>query len=301
MGKCIKYLIMTLNIGVFVAGGVLFVAGLLLKLETGLLNVNVVKLWNKIQYNGAYLGTVADLATLWMIIFGGMMMSIAFLGWFGTWKKIRTCLYTYVILLIILICAEGTMVALWVALRGRGTQWLKGQMLRLLRSYNGPGYTDEVSDGWNHLFVYTRCCGVAAQYENGGTHNDFSEQSSPWYTANRISSGNGEDIPATCCQGVTMNNYANYINSDTCTATSGNPTNFYVLGCYEKTVAVIKSYSLIIMITIGLVFLIQVVAILATCMRLDRTKPPKMDSHPPPGPPPYVSIDAVLKKKFRRK
>ena len=30
---------------------------------------------------------------------------------------------------------------------------MKGQMLRLLGSYNGPGYTDEISEGWNYMFT----------------------------------------------------------------------------------------------------------------------------------------------------
>ena len=90
---CLFVLLMP-DISVQVAGGVLFVAGLLLKLETGLLNSDIVKLWNKIRYNGVYLGTIADLATLWMIIFGGLMMVIAIVGWVGTWKKFKACLIT---------------------------------------------------------------------------------------------------------------------------------------------------------------------------------------------------------------
>ena len=90
---CLFALLMP-DISVQVAGGVLFVAGLLLKLETGLLNSDIVKLWNKIRYNGVYLGTIADLATLWMIIFGGLMMVIAIVGWVGTWKKFKACLIT---------------------------------------------------------------------------------------------------------------------------------------------------------------------------------------------------------------
>ena len=47
----------------------------------------------------------------------------------------------------------------------------------------------------------------------------------------RVSSGNGEQVPATCCHGATMDNYADYINSETCTSTAGGPTNFYTEVC----------------------------------------------------------------------
>lgn len=176
---------------------------------------------------------------------------------------------------------------------------MKGRMLRLLESYNGPGYTDEISQGWNYMFTGAQCCGVRAQYDSN-TQNDFNEQDSPWYITNRISTGNGEQIPATCCHGSTMDNYADYINSGTCTSTAGGPTNFYIEGCFDKLVWTINTYSLIVLITAGIVFVMQVTAILASCMRLEKTKP-KVIGHPPPGPPPYVSIDAVLKNKKTKK
>ena len=56
-----------------------------------------------------------------------------------------------------------------------------------------------------------------------------------YYCFFRDTSGTGELVPATCCQGATTDNYASYINSATCTASATTPSNYYVtVNCHKS-------------------------------------------------------------------
>lgn len=258
--KLPKYLLIVLNFAVFLCGGIIFIAGLLLKLESGFLEGEVKTLFNNVTYNGIRMGILADALSYMMMVFGGLVMVAAILGGCGAWNKIRICLLVYVLFLILMIVAQGVMIGFWVSARGRANEWLKGRMLDLLKSYEGPTKTDTISKGWNTLFMTAECCGVNAQYANGGTNNDFSELSVPWWTTDKQAA---ENIPATCCQGVTSSIVSEYVDSDTCTR---EPQNFYTAGCYDKVKEYIYTYSLIMIITVGIIFAVEVTAIISACL-----------------------------------
>lgn len=187
-------------------------------------------------------------------------MVVAILGGCGAWNKVRPCLLIYVIFIILMIVAQGVLVGFWISARTRANEWLKGRMLDLLKSYEGPTKTDDISAGWNTLFMTAECCGVNAQYASGGTNNDFSELDVTWWNSDRSVT---EVIPATCCQGVTSSTISNYVDSATCTQT---PKNFYTAGCYDRVKEYIYTFSLMILITVAITFAVEVTAIICSCL-----------------------------------
>ncbi|XP_045207320.2 tetraspanin-18-like [Mercenaria mercenaria] len=281
--KCTKYFLVLLNVVVFLAGGACFAAGLMFKLDSGFLESDVVSLFNNIQYSNIPLGFVCDLLAYLMMCFGGLIVFVAILGMCGAWKGTKSCLWVFIVLVVFFLLVEGVLIGLWMSVRGRTDQWLRGQMLDQLKGYAGPDQTDKLSKGWNTLFMEARCCGVNDQFKDGGTNSDFTELPTTWTSGT-------DKVPATCCQGVQSDTVTNYVNSAFCTNT---PTNFYTEGCYDRVVSYINTYSLISIVACGVCILAEVMGIVGACVLIDKAKTAKVeDSHAGRSrPPPYVAID----------
>ncbi|XP_053408588.1 tetraspanin-3-like [Mercenaria mercenaria] len=291
--NCAKYLLVILNIAIFVAGGVIAVAGLLLLFESGLLNSDVITLFNNIKYGSIKLGVVLQVVCYMMIATGGIIMIVAVVGVCAAWKKIKCCLIVFVLILVFVILLQATLVGLWINVNGRSDEWLKGEMLTLVADYKGPTDTDDISKGFNKLFIKARCCGVNsyADMENHPTH---------WFTNVGDVKATKEKVPATCCQGVEDGSDITAKVDSTCTQT---PQNYYTEGCFGVTNDRIFTNLLVVTIVAAVAFLIEVAAIVMSCMVLDQTK--NRIRHSTAGtshakPPPYIGIDAVLKNKGKR-
>lgn len=253
-----------LNLLVFVAGGALLIAAFMLKFSSGFLHLDVTTLFNKVTVNRVPLGTIADANTYMMMLAGAFVMFIAILGLCGAWHHIKGCLWAYVTLTIILIMLQAVVVALWIFMRHTTDEWFRGQMLSLLTSYEGPEATDEVSRGWNKLFMKAECCAVNDEYADGGSNNDFNEVPAAWWASRGM-----DNLPATCCQGVSDETIADYVDSDICTKP---PKNFYTTGCYNTIKRIVNVYSLLTLIVIGVIFFVQVTAIVCACMLAKENK-----------------------------
>ncbi|WAR05234.1 hypothetical protein MAR_020603 [Mya arenaria] len=148
----------------------------------------------------------------------------------------------FIVLAVIFILLQGVTIGLWLSVRTKADLWLRGKMLDLLKNYAGPEATDSTSNGWNILFMKARCCGVNAQYENGGTNDDFTELPTTWTPSGT------DKLPASCCQGASTSTVSTYVSSSTCTQT---PSNFYTEGCYSRVKHYIDTYSLVTIIAAG--------------------------------------------------
>lgn len=255
-----------LNLPIFIAGGAALIAGLLLRFGTGVLENDVLKLLDQIQVNSFSLGKLTEANTYLMIIAGAFIMFIAALGLCGAWNDIKCCLWVYIIIVMLLILMQVTVIGLWIFMRQTFDTWFKGRLITLMKDYAGPEATDDTSKGWNSLFMRAECCGVNDQYSNGGTKNDFSEIPAAWW-ANRGT----DNIPATCCQGVTSDTISNYKGSSQCTAADP-PVNFYEKGCYNRIVDLVHTFSLVVLVAIGVIFFVEVMAIVCACMMVKSNK-----------------------------
>ncbi|XP_060551903.1 tetraspanin-3-like [Ruditapes philippinarum] len=288
--NCAKYLLVILNIAIFVAGGILAVAGLLLLFESGLLHTDVITLLYKIKYGSVRVGLVVQVVCYMMIATGAIIMVVAIIGICGAWKKIKCCLLVFVLILVITVLLQATLVGLWINVNGRSDEWLKGEMLTLIADYKGPTETDVVSKGFNKLFMKARCCGV-------NSYSDMESKPTSWFTVTGSVASPPEKVPATCCQGVETSSDITAKVESTCTTT---PKDYYTDGCFEVINDQVKMDLLIVCIVCAIAFMVEVAAIVMSCMLLDQTK--NRIRHANAGekhaqPPPYIGIDAVLKNK----
>ncbi|KAL4229497.1 hypothetical protein ACF0H5_012537 [Mactra antiquata] len=287
--NCAKYLLVILNIAMFVAGGVIFVAGLLLLLVSGLLNSEVITLLDCIKYDGIKMGILLQAVCYMMIAAGGIIMICSVVGICAAWKKIKCCLLIFVFLVVFIILVQGTMVGLWIRMNGTSGEWLKGELKTLLAKYNGPTDTDDISDGFNTMFMKVGCCGA-------GHYSDMETIPSPWFT--NTGSGNSEKIPSTCCQGVDSDEDITLLVSSSCTTT---PQDYYTQTCYDAIQDHIDTNLLVIALVSGIGLIVEVIGIVLTCMVLDQTKnriqSARLDRSKQNNPPPYIGIDSVLKNK----
>lgn len=281
--KCVKYFLVFLNVLIFVCGGTLFAAGLMFKLDSGFLEKNVVALFSLIQYSNLPIGFICDFLSYLMMCLGGVIFLVAILGMCGALKVVKSCLWSFIVLVVIFLLIEAALIGLWMSVQGRADQWLRGQMLDQLKDYSGPTATDTVSKGWNTLFMEARCCGVNDQFKDGGTNSDFTEIPTAWVSAT-------DKVPATCCQGVSEDTITDYENSASCTNT---PSNFYTEGCYDRVVQYIKTYSIISIVACGTCILAEILAIITACVLIDKAKN-RVGDISGSKPPPYVGIDRRL-------
>lgn len=254
-----------INVPILIGGGAIFAAGVFLKTGSGFMEPDTLALFNRIKVDAVSVGTMSDGATYVMMIAGVLIMFIALLGLCGAYFGNNSCLCCYAVIIIILLLMQITVVGLWVFMRQTFDTWFKGQLLDLLELYEGPEATDDVSKGWNKLFIYGECCGVNNQYEDG-SNNDFSEVPANWW-ANR----NGDYIPATCCQGVTEDTISKYIGKQKCPAKNP-PKKFYEQGCYNRIVDELKTFSLVVFIAVGVIFFIEILGLMQACTLMKNNK-----------------------------
>ena len=65
----------------------------MLKFDSGLLEAEVIELFNRVIVSNIPLGTLADANSYMMMISGGIIMFIAILGLCGAWHKLNGCLW----------------------------------------------------------------------------------------------------------------------------------------------------------------------------------------------------------------
>ncbi|XP_045207321.1 tetraspanin-18-like [Mercenaria mercenaria] len=274
----------------FLFGAAVFVDGVLVRFSSGFFGNDAVTLLNKVEYQNIKLGYLLSAHVYGMIIHGGFVMFKAVFGLSAAVKRNKCGLRAFVVFIIILIVVEAVSVGFWISVRGRSGEWLRGEMLDLLGSYKGPQDTDDISKGWNKLFMQARCCGVVDQFANGDTTGDFQDTQSLWFNTN----ANSEKVPATCCQGVDDDDISSTINT-ACTTT---PKNYYTQGCYEELKDLINLHSVLFFCAAGGLLILQLFAILGACMLIDRGSrvEPMFKTDRPPTPLPRV--DRVKNIKF---
>ncbi|KAL4229041.1 Tetraspanin [Mactra antiquata] len=286
--KTTRYFLILLNVIIFLAGGACAGAGLMFKLDSGVLESSVISMLNLIQYQMIPLGIICEFLAYLMICFGATILIATVVGMCGALKSNSGCLWAFIGLIIFFVVIEAVIIGLWISVWGRGDLWLRGQMIQLLADYAGPQATDKVSSGWNTMFMEARCCGVNDQFKDGGSNSDFTGIPTTWTSGT-------DKVPATCCQGVSSDTISQYLNSARCTNT---PSNFYTEGCYDRFVGYINTYCLIAIITAGTCLVAGVIGIVAACIVIDKAKN-RVVPHDAPRkkPQPYVAIDYTQKWK----
>ncbi|KAL4229060.1 hypothetical protein ACF0H5_012099 [Mactra antiquata] len=260
--KLYKYVTIGLTGLSCIIGTALTVNGIHLRLTSGFFSDEVVTLLSKIEYSNIEYGRMLLILVYGMIGSGVMTIFTGVIGVYGAAKRSQRTQRGFIVLAVLLLIIQAVIAGFWVSARVKTDEWLKGEMLTLLGDYQGPEEMDEISDGWNELFMKAYCCGVHDQYSNGATTSDFEQQQSVWANTN----GNSEKVPATCCQGVDKDeDITLFINTDCTTA----PEDFYSKGCYEDLQDLVEFHSVFSFCAAGCLLIIKMFAIFTICYLQD--------------------------------
>ncbi|XP_028409454.1 tetraspanin-9-like [Dendronephthya gigantea] len=98
-------------------------------------------------------------ASLLLIIAGFITAVISFLGCLGAYKKIRTLLWIFVVMMALIVILEIAALVLAIVYRGKLKDELREDMTASLEEY-GLEDQDGITDGWNWIQRKFECCGV---------------------------------------------------------------------------------------------------------------------------------------------
>jgi len=120
---------------------------------------------------------------IFIIILGGVIFAIAFFGCCGAWQENKCLIYTYSVLLVIILIAQVAAGVTAFVLKGDLKTEITKNMNNGLTNYNSSGY-EGVTLTWDLVQKELKCCGV----EN---YND-------WKNVTQFSAG---AVPDSCCIG----------------------------------------------------------------------------------------------------
>lgn len=243
-GKCGIFFLVTVNILFLLLGLGLLIVGIIMKTDSDVLDKSeVTKTLNEVSFNdNLKLGNVASSLSILIICIGAFILVIAALGACGACCKNRCLLVVYAIIVMLIFVVQITAVALWFTMKNKVEDEVKGKLDEAMKKYEGTASTDEVSIGWDLLFIGFDCCGVDAV--NSNNQNEFSN--TEWWT-----SRGSDNIPYSCCKSATEDNYK----TGTETACTQSFTGVQEKGCYEAFKDYLKKYETAA-IAIGIILLI---------------------------------------------
>ncbi|XP_045208187.2 tetraspanin-18-like [Mercenaria mercenaria] len=251
-GKCGMFFLVTLNILFLLLGLGLLIVGIIMKVDSDVLDKSeVTSVLNEVSFNNNLkLGNVANSLSILIICLGAFILIVAALGAFGACCKNRCMLVVYAIIVMLIFIIQIVAVALWFTMKNKVEDEVKGKLDEALKKYEGVSSTNEVSVGWDLIFIGFDCCGVDAV--NSNNQNEFSETT--WW-----SSRGSDFVPYSCCKSATEDNYKTGTET---TCTQSTLTNVQEKGCYNAFKDFLKKYETAA-IAIGIVLLIvELIAII---------------------------------------
>lgn len=194
-----------------------------------------------------------------IIVVGGVLLAIGFLGCCGAIKGFRFLHVLYALVIGLIIVAEVVLVVVFVA---RQTQFRSELVTKLRTSiaiyYVGPPInnattSNPVSLSWDFAQFNLQCCGAISK-------NDFSSAEN-WNRTNPYQPTTNLTIPFTCCPLTGAKSWTdlptNLTEANECAKTG---VNGYAQGCYDRLLDVIATYKQNFIIGLSIVGVIEVLA-----------------------------------------
>lgn len=250
-GKCGKFFLITLNVLFLLLGLGLLIVGILMKVDSDVINkAEVTKALNEVSFNGNLkLGNLASSLSILIICIGAFVLVVAALGCFGACCKNKCLLVTYAIIVLLIFIAQIAAVALWFIMQNKVEDTVKNGLSDSMKKYEGVTSTNEISIGWDLIFIGFDCCGIDAASTSNPT--EFSE--TKWWP-----SRNSDNVPYSCCKSATQDNYKTGSEA----ACTQSWTGVQEKGCYEAFKDFLKKYETAA-IAIGVILLIiELIAII---------------------------------------
>ncbi|XP_030749696.1 CD82 antigen-like [Sitophilus oryzae] len=248
-GSCmVKYVLCAFNFIIFVTGSVVLGVGIWLLVDKNsfIALIKIIPVENIEQFTSA---GVIEQASYILVAVGAFMFLVSFLGYCGALKESRCMLTLYGILLIAILLLEIAAGVLAFTYKSKAEDETKNIMKASIEKYyNSTDHKDAVTVAWDALQISLRCCGV----------DDYTD-----YQDNKAWKEQDNIIPPSCC----ALNSENQVLDPTCTTTPTLSNSYYKTGCYQKIIEWIMANLNIIILTAGVLGLIEVLGILfAFCL-----------------------------------
>lgn len=218
-----QFILVIINTVFLLMGLGLFIPGIVLQTNIDFVSDEIKPVLDQVSVTGIALGDVVKNLGIGFIIVGVFVFLVAVLGLMGACCKSKCLLTIYAIIVLLILLSQIVVVILWFTMQNQLNSVVKDELTTSLRTnfredrLNG---SNQLSNGWNYIFLSLKCCGVNAV--RNGSAGDFAN------TPNWGSKGS-KKIPTSCCIGVTASNYTA---PTTCTDNVATGT-YYTSGCYD--------------------------------------------------------------------
>ncbi|XP_071516248.1 tetraspanin-1-like isoform X1 [Panulirus ornatus] len=213
-----KYLLCFFNFIFFVAGGLVLALSIWLAVDNTsfLLLTRVSENESLQEFNQP---SVMEHGAYVLIVAGGLVFLIGFLGCCGAAMESRALLTMYGVMIIVIFLLEVTGGALGAVYKAETEEELQNFLKHTLKKYySTPVQANSMTVAWNALMAELKCCGV-------NNYTDF-QQATMWQ-ANKSSE---VVVPQACC--VLRGDPMKFLPLDPlCTTNPNDENSYYLTGC----------------------------------------------------------------------
>jgi len=268
--KLIRFLIIILNMAFVAVGVTLLALGIYVVKDPKmqqlrpLLNPDVTV---KYSHN---LSNVEVFAIV-LIVIGGILLAIGFLGCCGAIKGFRFLHVLYAIIIGGIIIGEIAILVIYIVYQNRfKTEFVNKLQESIVKYYigtpiNNSTSANSISLSWDFIQFNLQCCGAV--------NKDDYLNATNWNRTNPYDSNTNLIVPFTCCPLNATKNWnglpSNMIEANTC-ATTG--VNAYSEGCYDRLIDVLTTYKKYVIIGGVIVGFVEILAFLFSILLYCRRK-----------------------------
>lgn len=262
--SCSVFLLGSLNAIFLLLGLGFLVLGIILKVDAKFLDENdVISTFNEVSINNNLkMGSLVSSLPVLTICIGVFIFGIATLGFTGACCKNRPCLFVYGIIVSLLVIVQIVAVVFWVTMKTKTEKAIKDHLLFAMNKYEGVQSANEISKGWDFIFIGLDCCGIDAV----GPSNTEEFNGTVWWPER-----GWNKIPFSCCQIATSENLnTGRIDVECTTLQYGYRTK----GCYQAIQDYLWDYetaAILIGVCLLITELLAVVLAFMLCRSLGQT------------------------------
>lgn len=253
-----KYLLCFFNFIFFVAGGLVLALSIWLAVDNTsfLLLTRVSENESLQEFNQP---SVMEHGAYVLIVAGGLVFLIGFLGCCGAAMESRALLTMYGVMIIVIFLLEVTGGALGAVYKAETEEELQNFLKHTLKKYySTPVQANSMTVAWNALMAELECCGV-------NNYTDF-QQATMWQ-ANKSSE---VVVPQACC--VLRGDPMKFLPLDPlCTTNPNDENSYYLTGCYGRLMQWVENHVNVLMgigIGVGLTELLSMAFAFCLCSSL---------------------------------
>ncbi|XP_064653172.1 tetraspanin-18B-like isoform X2 [Lineus longissimus] len=263
--KCLKYILFTFNIILFLIGAALLAVGIFVAVDASKLFELLDKVSFTQEVGGLDVKSLLKQSAYVIIAFGAFVFLVAFLGCCGAIKESKCMLGTYATIVCICLIVEIAAVILAAVFWNHTKAELENYLNRtIIEDYNGyntklvpTGNTDSLA--WDFIMIYFKCCGR-------NNYKDF-DNALKWNKTLPDGKGTAK-IPPACCVMKDNHKFPNMTIKDPKCPTNPTTTNAYMKdnqGCQKAVEEKISKYAAPIIGVCAAVAFIQLFVIIAAC------------------------------------